>query len=83
MIFTGPGVRIPLSPQKSGLQVTVSHFLILVSQRIYDRLVKEFAWDIPFVNGNKEALMKIRKFFADAHEKAAKELIQAERDVWE
>ena len=27
--------------------------------------------------------MKIRKFFADAHEKAAKELIQAERDVWE
>ena len=50
---------------------------------LYDRLVKEFAWDIPFVNGNKEALMKIRKFFADAHEKAAKELIQAERDVWE
>ena len=27
--------------------------------------------------------MKIRKFFADAREKAAKELIQAERDVWE
>ena len=27
--------------------------------------------------------MKIRKFFADAHEKAAKELIQTERDVWE
>ena len=50
---------------------------------LYDRLAKEFAWDIPFVNGNKEALMKIRKFFADAHEKAAKELIQAERDVWE
>ena len=29
-----PADKIPHSPQKSGLQVTVSHFLILVSQRI-------------------------------------------------
>jgi hypothetical protein len=34
LILTVPGVRIPHSPQKSGLQVTVSHFSFLVPPKV-------------------------------------------------
>lgn len=48
-------------------------------EEYFDKLAREYGWDIPLVFEQENALAEIRKFFAHAQELANKEKIQAEQ----